>query len=267
MRKIDPAPFMGMLDAFLKTHPEKTGFSHQNSPPLQGRFTYLGKGRQCYVFSSTDGKMVLKLYRYHLLFPSMQERLYGFFFGTPPKKDGGRLENYLTSCLLAESCASQQSGLIAFHLPESSCKKRIVTICDRLGRMYPIDLSKQVYVLQKQGIDLGKQLQEELRMHNKKRFFSLVDAYLRLQVDVRKKGLENQDPCPLRNAGYLPDDGTVFDLDIGRYVKKDPCITQKQLHASLVKSSSSLRRMLERLRPSWLQELSRSIDATAKKGL
>src|SRR3989344_6079777 len=63
-------------------------------------FSYLGKGAQCYVLQSADGRYVIKLFRYDA---SLRQ--------CPAKR-----EKLFTACLLAYHRAREETGVLYLHL-------------------------------------------------------------------------------------------------------------------------------------------------------
>lgn len=253
----------GLTDGF---HPKKLcslTMKKVDAKPLKkellaDRYYYLAKGRQCYVFVSPKNDHVIKLYRAHLGLKGVflhLERLWKK--GEIYSSEKERHEGWVKSSEIAQKDLQKESGVFYVHpYPLKKPLKKNIELIDALGRSYLVDVSHVPFLLQKKGETLRSKMEKLLEKKEDKKIQTLIDQYVILQKTIREKGIENLDPCALRNAG-MTEKGEVFDLDTGRYVYKD---LEKNLKESLHKSTKSLKRFLEKKRPKWAFYLEKSIE-------
>lgn len=226
------------------SHPEWENRSEM-SPEIRALFdkpfTYLAKGKQSYVFLSSDGKYVLKLFRFNRCkapFGTKAIQMIYRFLGRRTKelKDPSLAnEMMLYSSFLAYSKAPRQTGVVWAHLnPKSGITPFIIR--DKLGRKHSVDPNYYSFVIQKKGDLFLKTLRKEtadLRREHIRSFAALLKELEELQ-------LYNADPKLGNNFGIL--DEKVIFMDVGSFSSSLP-------HRD-VDYSRSLRRWLEKNFPS-----------------
>lgn len=199
-------------------------------------YTYLGKGRQSFVFESADGKTVLKFFnRKYFDVP-----WYGYFSSRERYKRERRKSFYSQSYILAEKYLSKESGILYLHLGPT-VDLPTVKLIDRAKRVFLVDLNTIPFVLQKkaepfysaivraqkeQGDEKLKQiLVDFLEMISRRISFHLADA----EHDVE------------HNIGFL--DGKPLYIDPGRLLLAD-FSHMERLHHEWWSATHALRKWL-----------------------
>jgi hypothetical protein len=158
-------------------------------------YTYLAKGRQCFVFQSADQKYVLKLFNHNR-----------FDFPIQKAKRLGRKEATFFSYKLAYDFLFEDCGLVAVHLVPSE-KLPPVELHDRTGGVHLLDLTSLPFILQKKA-DLYFDHLPSLPLASAiSEIVSFVDRRLAL-------GILDQDVDLSINLGWL--DGKPLLIDPGR---------------------------------------------------
>ena len=218
---------------------------------LKQPFYYLARGFQCYAFQSADGKYVLKFVRHQRLRLSEYARFLpdiGFIDRWKKHKiaEGNKRANYLFSSLkTAFEAVPAETALVFVHINKTKGRHGSVTIIDRIGDRYTIQLDDFEFVLQKKAnwieptID---KLMSEGRVDEAK---VRIDQIFQLLADCAHKGIQDQDGALIRkhNLGFLDD--RAIDIDSGKLTSKVG-----------IRKRARFTEDLQRLRPlkKWLQE-------------
>lgn len=207
---------------------------------LNQPFFFLGQGKQCYAFSSADGKYVMKFFQ-HERFKARKEAL-SFLpdcFLTKKlcrakyKHKKSKRDALFQSTLLAAQLASQESGTIFIHLNKTKSAHGSVVVLDKKGKLLSIPLDDVQFVLQKKAKLVKPTLM--LLMHQgkeeeaKERIDQIFDALL----TTAQKGIIDKDGALIRNnnIGFL-DDRAIF-IDTGKLVYNDEGVSQKVFQHNL----------------------------------
>jgi hypothetical protein len=193
---------------------------------LNQPFTYLGKGRQFYVYASKDGRWVLKFVKCqrinvpawyeqfpmpHFLDKNKQMRLLA-------KRE--RVQRLFTSMKLAQNRLSDITGVHYVHLKKTE-KAQYVTLSNRLGFSTAVDINKVPFVLQRRA-ETAFSVLEKLYDENN---FDLLQTRLKELVHlfnelVSRNVVDIDDGAFMRdNIGFLPDRAVY--IDIGTFVATD----------------------------------------------
>lgn len=171
-------------------------------------FRYLGKGRQCFVFESSDGQTVLKFFNQKYL----QMPWYSFLF---KEKEGAkralRRHFYENSYEIAFKEFGEE--ILCLHLNPSEGLPQ-VTLVDRASRQFSIDLNLVPFVWQRKGEPICEALE---KIYQKKGIEGLcreIDQFLAVISQRIAKNIADADTDVKHNWGYI--DGRLFHLDPGR---------------------------------------------------
>lgn len=177
-------------------------------PLLEQKFTYIGKGSQCFVFLGEDKSTILKFFRCNRYrFPAWFKEKAAF------KRK--KWENLLTSCHIAENKLKEESALLFLHLNHHSITPKKIIVIDKLKRQFSIDLNETYFVLQKRAdllhtflLDCKKNNNHELA----KRAISDLHALIQ---NRQQKGIGDRDCVLAKNIGFL--EGKPIFVDIGEF--------------------------------------------------
>ncbi len=208
----------------LQTLPSQTlcSIDDQTKEILSQRFYFLGKGRQCFAFSSEDGKYVLKTPRTNIYkLPFWARALPVTATREKLRADKTYRRNFVfESFRLAHEELKNETGTMVLHLGKSAPSKETLTLIDPLGVSHHFPMDSTIFILQhkhplwtheflkaKDSLDTA----EQTRLLN-----ALVDCI----IERSRKGCFTRDRSFLRNYGF--DGVKAYQIDIGDlYKRKD----------------------------------------------
>lgn len=216
---------------------------------LAQEFFYLGKGCQSYVFSSQDGKYVLKFFKYQRFRPQAWLDRFAFI---PPvdryrlskiAKKKRKLDNAFSSWKLAYEELQAETGVVYVHLNKSADWQNKLVIYDKLGLRHEIDLNKVEFMVQKRARMLCPELlrMKENEEHQNAR--EHIDRLLTLLLSEYHRGYADNDHALMQNTGIY--DSTPIHIDVGQFVKNpiasDPKVYNQELFSKMWKFRKWLR--------------------------
>lgn len=189
------------------------------------RFTYIGKGAQCYAFVSADQNYVLKFFKFKHLVP-------GFWVNFLPsispfkgwkQNEIARKETKLRSVFSGYQLAYQEnregSGLLYLHFtPTNYFPKRTIVI-DKMGIEREIDLDRVAFLLQKKGETFRSRLNYQLAQNNVEGAKHSIGQILEMYIREYQNGTYDRDHGVMHNTGFIGDH--PFHLDIGKFSKEE----------------------------------------------
>ncbi|MGB7978476.1 MAG: hypothetical protein WCF19_04865 [Chlamydiales bacterium] len=218
-------------------YPVAEGWDTDAGGALEQPFRYIGRGRQCFAFSSADRKYVLKLPRTDIYktpfwvrslpLPSYRARL---------EADHLERETFiLNSFQLSASELKRQTALIALHLGQSAPSGKELTLIDALGCTHRFPLHKTPFILQLKQPILMQSFQTALAKGDQKEAERILDALLAVIVERASQGILNRDRSFLRNYGY--DGQTAYQIDVGSFFRK-PDLTPSDAYEKSIRDST-----------------------------
>jgi hypothetical protein len=214
------------------------------------KFTFFGKGGQCFVFVSEDETHVLKLFKLYRKRPPFFFKFLPSWFDAYRQKKlaslRGKLLRDFGSHVLAFNELQEESALVFVHLNKTSDLQKKITLVDKLGISHQLDLDKTEFVIQKKAAlvypTLSALIREGKREEAKKRIDALVD----LVIFRCKKGIYDDDAY-MRNFGFMGDKAII--LDAGR-LRKDPAVAVPERYLNeLLVTTQRLQPWLDRHDP------------------
>ncbi len=162
-------------------------------PDIAGQiFTYLGKGKQCFVFASADGQTVLKLVR----------------------KTKRLAEERVSYCLAFEELKAE-TGLIALHLEKTAPIE--ATLIDKLNIAHKVDLGGLEFMVQKRATLVFPTLTALMEKGDVAGAKLAVKKLVQLLEARRAKGIADRDPNVSKNFGFVGSE--PIQIDVGRFSK------------------------------------------------
>jgi hypothetical protein len=196
-------------------------------PLLQQEFSYLGKGATSYAFLGQDKKTVLKFFRHPTPWRSLN------------------LNETLQCCKIAYQELREETGIIYPHLTKTINQLGTVTIRDKIGVAYYVDLDQTEFVLQEYAVPIMDRL--KFQLHDPELLKKSVTSILKCIDNCLKKGYRIPHPALRRNFGFI--EYHAISLDIGSFLKdtslQDPTVRQE----TLLKTTHLLARFLKRHQP------------------
>ncbi len=210
----------------LHTWPEKcyqeNKPSHHVQEILNQPFTYLGKGRQFFVFESSDKNYVLKFVKCQRIdlpayLPASKERL---------QQRQDRIEGIFASVDLAAHSFQKTTAVVYCKLFPRDMTEQKITIIDKLGRTHNVALEGVPFVLQKKAKPILTCFEECLALDDnagaKRRIDQLIDLF---QTDRALSCYDKDSGTILRNnVGFLAD--AAIHIDIGTLSKEHVDISE-----------------------------------------
>lgn len=202
---------------------------------LQQPFRFLGKGAQCYVFESNDGKYVIKLFRYNQ--PSTVDKILTLF----------------NACKIAYDFLPHETGLIYLHLNPTPMHLPVLKCKDAVGRSYRFPLDRCRFALQVKAESFRSALQTAKM--NPVEMQRRIDQFLSLLQARAAKGIINTDPNLSRNFGFLED--RAIEFDFGNYRLN----MDLDRRLEVMRYTSKLRRWLTKQAPEWVDYLDKQVES------
>ncbi|MDP1880669.1 MAG: hypothetical protein Q8K60_06995 [Parachlamydiaceae bacterium] len=219
-------PFESFWQPVNTTDEEKNHLTYILDQP----FHYLGKGAQSYVFSSEDDKYVIKFFKFKNLRPTLFVNLippvFPFleFKNTCIERRQKRLMNVFIGYDLAYKVVKNETQLVYVHLTPTNFFKKNVTVTDKIGRTWHINLDDVYFVLQKKGEVLSSRLSRLLERGNIQKVKSTISTLLGMYVSEYRQGMFDMDHGVTHNTGFI-DDGIngdqAFHLDVGQLCRTE----------------------------------------------
>ncbi len=188
------------------------------------KFHYLTKGAQNYVFASSDGRYILKLFKFNhhslpsflqfLPLPDFLERIREQKSKHKSEEMGALFQSYK----IAFEEMPHESALFALHLSKTSDLNTKISLVDRLNIEHQVDADQCEFVLQKRAdlvIPTLERLREKGDLEGAK---GALASLLSLVKTVCAKGISNSDQHLSRNFGFI--EGKPVVIDCGNLRKK-----------------------------------------------
>lgn len=249
--------------------------SHQTSLPtekelkivkeiLSQPLTYIGRGGQCYAFTTKDNLHVVKLLKYNNNYPRIWFRLFPFPFGlesyrqnkltTKQKKLAGEYKSYE----IAFSNLKEETGIVFFHLEKTPIDLGTIEIQDKLRICHKLPANKYQFYIQKKGTPLypgiEKMLQEGNLFSAKKAITELV-SFL---VKRCEKKITDGDDGIWRNFAFQ--NNHPFQIDIGQFSYRETLANKEEYKKDLLFFTKDFYLWLSKTSPELAQHLIDSIN-------
>lgn len=184
---------------------------------------YLASGGQCYAFSSSDDKYVIKFFKH--------------------RKKQKKLERDFTSYALANKYLKEETGLVCIHLNKTTHINKTLCLVDKLGIKHTISLDNCEFIIQKKASLVVPYLQNLISHGELNKACDALDALISLMIQRSQKGIYDEDSRVHRNCGFLNETPKI--IDIGRLCenkeKTAPYLYKKDITSSMHKLSTWLK--------------------------
>ncbi len=232
-------------------------------------FYFLGSGGQSYAFISEDEKTVLKFFKKHHI------RTWEFLKSIPLpsfldahrqrilQKTLHQSPAFFESCKISYLEFRERTGLIYLHLRKTDYFKKKLTIIDKLGIAYQIDLDSIDFALQKKAEFTNPKLKKLIKENHLDAAKECIESMLGLIVERCQKGIRDRDPNFRRNMGFI---GTqAIEIDLGSYSKDESLKNPENFQSELLDKTQKLKRWLGRRNQNLTTYLSDRIDQILKE--
>ncbi len=171
---------------------------------LAQKYTYLGKGKQAYVFASEDGEHVFKLFKPH--FPYFHYHL----FGKPFKIGVSKLpfaksifeklntahceeqkEKEFQSYVNSFELLKKETELEYLHLAQTEHLQHKLQLYDKIGILHEVDLDNTCFLIQKKTDLLYPSLAALIKKGEVEKAKQLLQSFVDLSFQFILKGIDN----------------------------------------------------------------------------
>lgn len=231
---------------------------------LNQKFYYLGKGSQCYAFSSEDDHYVIKFFKFKHLKPYWLIELAPPFpsFSRYRTQQTARKQRKLHALFegyrLAYEVYREQSGLVYVHLNKTKKTYKPFTLYDKIGLQRHIDLDNVVFVIQKKGKTTRNVLFEDLSRHDLPAAKDHIRKILDLYAYEYSLGIFDKDHGVLHNTGFL--DNIPFRLDVGKLTRNKALQLKEGAINEITQISDKFKEWVKIHYPEYYKELSEDFD-------
>ncbi len=217
---------------------------------LMHKFHYLGKGCQSYVFSSDDGKHVIKFFKYQRFRP---QAWLSFFSFIPPiedyrlakiEKKRQKLESVFMSWKIAYEDLQPETGVVFVHLNKSKNLQKTLVIYDKIGLEYKLNADDYEFLIQKKAQMLCPALNEMMAKGDSIGAKQLLDRLFNLLLSEYHRGFADNDHALMQNTGVV--DGYPVHIDVGQFVKNQRASNPDVYHQELFNKTWKFRKWLEK---------------------
>lgn len=220
---------------------------------LSQKFTYFNKGSQSYVYLSEDKKYVLKFLKQDKLHPKTWLASIPFPFNSH-YRHALFLKKKLISTFNAIKTAftdfKDETGLLYVHLNHSTKLNKKITLFDRKGKLYTIDLDKTSFLIQKKANLIYVRITELMAQGDIEGSKAIISSVFSLIDQLGRRGVVDNDPILRKNFGLIDD--KAVQIDIGR-MRIDPERVQNLQYKSEVASiTNSFKKWIEKSYPDLL---------------
>ena len=208
-------------------------------------YQYLGRGRQCFVFESSDHQYVLKI-------PRFDRYDLPFFWKVMPAFNSrkrliweGRQERLiftLKSFHIAGTDLQEQTAVTYLHFHQTTDLPNPCIVFDRLHRAIPINLNQTAFVLQEKKDLLMPLCLKAMQKNDRQLAEKMLSSFLDVVAKRAEKNIFNRDPSFLKNYGW--DGERCVQIDIGSFWHKSELPPQEAYHTSLREGTGRLREWL-----------------------
>jgi hypothetical protein len=215
---------------------------------------YIGRGGQCYAFTTSDQKYVVKLLKYNNNYPKIWFRLFPF----PGKLDLYRkqtlerkqkkLEGEYKSYQIALENLQEETGIIYFHLDAGTLPDVQLELFDKIRVRHHLSADSYQFYIQKKGVPFYPKLEAMIReghLQQAKMVLDEMTVYLKKRC---QKQISDKDNGIWRNFAFH--EQHPFQIDIGQFIYDPSLKVPKQVEISLLFFTKDFRSWLQNLDPS-----------------
>lgn len=177
-------------------------------------FTLIASGNQCYAFESKDKQYVLKFFKMQHLIPKRWLDYFPFsllqYFGLK-NENMHFVERIFTSYKQAFQFLKEETGLIYLHFNKTHHFKTDVSLIDKEGKKYTIDIDQYEFIVQKRATTIYEHLENLLEAKQNQLFRTCVRAFLQLIATQCEKGFVNASFNIRNNFGFIGKEAMQID--------------------------------------------------------
>lgn len=211
---------------------------------FEQNFIYLGRGRQYFVFQSSDGNYVIKfLNQNNFSYPPILNRLtFIKSIDKLVKRKEGKVPLTFGSMKLSFEKLKDEARLIYVNLSKERKINKSLKIINKYGATFFIDLDSTYFVLQKKVFPFFPTLERIYEREKEVGLQKAIDSYLKLISSRCIKNIADDDFNIKDNIGFEKDIPVI--VDTGRLYYKDHLTKKDFMLAELNRSTKILKKWL-----------------------
>jgi len=216
---------------------------------LNQPFHYLAKGAQSYVFISEDQETVIKFFRIYHMRPPLWMRALQLPAALQPYRIRKMLEKReelakdFQSYLIALKEMKEETGLLYVHLNKTSHLQKHLTLYDKIGVIYDVDLDKMEFLVQKKAELIYPSIKKLMDVEGEAAAKEAIGALVQLLVTRCEKGIFDKDPDLNTNFGFLHKQ--PVQIDVGRFRYETTAPSPAVYHSQILRITDNLRQWLD----------------------
>lgn len=214
IRKTEGFTCLKVRDNFSKEVNYTSPLSDEIKTLLSQDFHYYKRGAQSFVFLSSDGNYVLKIFNNRLKWQCAIP-----FSSAKKKESEAKFHATFNSYYLAATTLHQETGVLFAHLSPKTQLDLSITVIDKLGIKHVISPKTSGFLLQKKSELIYPHLKRDMQEGRIEKAHQTIDALITLVSACHAKGIVNEDPSIRKNFGLQGDQCMV--IDVGRLLKDD----------------------------------------------
>tara|TARA_A100001015_G_C14541973_1_gene538275 strand:+ start:30 stop:575 length:546 start_codon:yes stop_codon:yes gene_type:complete len=129
------------------------------------------------------------------------------------------LRRSFESSLISFNTFKNETGTIYLNLGSKTQIEKKVTLKDRLGIKYALDLTEVPYIIQYMAKPIDSYLLEQRIKGETTKAKEAIELLINFKVAQANKGFSDKDPHPIRNFGFLKNQ--VIEIDNGGFYLRD----------------------------------------------
>lgn len=232
---------------------------------LQQPLTYIGRGGQCFAFSTPDNNYVVKILKYNNNYPQIWFQLFPFPFSLENyrqsvlSKKKKKLEGEYNSYQIAFQELAEETGLIYSHFDSGSLTETTkIHIIDKLNIHHKLPADALQFFIQKKGTPLYPEflrLLNEGKIEEAQKALDEISSYL---VKRCQKKITDNDDGIWRNFAFSQ--GIPFQIDIGQFRYNPNLISEESFKKDILYFTKDFRNWLEKISPALAEHFTHSIE-------
>lgn len=185
---------------------------------LSQKFTYLARGSQAFAFISEDQKYILKLFKQHKWHP---KNILGYLplpfnpFYRDYLNRQNKQHSLLSSCMAALLHVKEDTGVLFAHLNPTHLRVAPITIVDKHGKPWTLDLSQSCFMLQKKADLFYPHVQMLMEKGDVEGAKYAITSTIKLLDRFYSKGVFENNAILRKNFGFI--DNEAIQFDIGKF--------------------------------------------------
>ncbi len=224
-------------DPRWETRPLNVNEKNELHQILDQKYSYLGKGCQAYVFASSDGKYVIKFFKYQRYKVKPWVEWFSFIPAVEAHKQKRlahkheKLDRFFNSWEVAFDELQNETGLVYVHLNKTNDLNQKMVIADKMGFEHEVDLDQTEFLVQKRAVMFTDQIKKLMSEGKEGESKELIDALIGQLLSEYRRGLVDNDHAIMQNTGLI--DGRPVHIDVGQFARKpemtDPMVWKQDL--------------------------------------